>query len=277
MKQPNPLLPQGSFEAHARGKSHVRIAVFSILAIHVVVLGALLIQGCKRDDKDTASNPPTNDVGAVPSFTPSNDLPVTAVASNPNPPPAFATSVPPAITANTGLPPVPPAPLISSPATSSGFAESAAPIDHTIMKGDTFASLSAKYGVTTKAIQAANPDVSPTKLKIGQKIKIPAKSATAAGNNNGTGAATLAASDSGDSYVVKSGDTLGKIAKARGTTASAIQKMNNLPTTQIRVGQKLKLPAAKAASVATPNPVIPGGATSPGIVPTPPPAPAPAQ
>ena len=67
MKEPSPLVPQGSFEAQAKRKSHVRIAVFSILAIHVVVLGGLLILGCKREDKDkdnSAQNPPTNDVPA---------------------------------------------------------------------------------------------------------------------------------------------------------------------------------------------------------------------
>jgi hypothetical protein len=71
MKQPNPLVPQGSFESQGRRKSHVRLAVFTILAIHLVVLGALLIQGCKREEKDTtALNPPTNDMStAVQPFT----------------------------------------------------------------------------------------------------------------------------------------------------------------------------------------------------------------
>ena len=67
MNEPSPLVPQGSFESQAKRKSHVRIAVFSILAIHVVVLGGLLILGCKRDDKGGETEDPLDDVvgGAV--------------------------------------------------------------------------------------------------------------------------------------------------------------------------------------------------------------------
>ena len=39
-------MPQGSFQD--KGKSHVRITVFAILAIHVVLLGVLLIAGCNK-------------------------------------------------------------------------------------------------------------------------------------------------------------------------------------------------------------------------------------
>src|SRR5688572_14443012 len=57
---PNPLVPQGSMP-DKRGKSHVRIAVFTILAVHAVLLGALLLQGCKRTTTtDMVSNVETN-------------------------------------------------------------------------------------------------------------------------------------------------------------------------------------------------------------------------
>jgi LysM repeat protein len=42
-------------------------------------------------------------------------------------------------------------------------------------------------------------------------------------------------------YVVKSGDTLAKIAKTHGTTIKAIKSANGLDTDHIWVGQKLKL------------------------------------
>jgi len=41
MNTPSPLIPQGALP-NARGRSHIRIAVFTILAVHVVLLGALL-------------------------------------------------------------------------------------------------------------------------------------------------------------------------------------------------------------------------------------------
>ena len=52
---------------------------------------------------------------------------------------------------------------------------------------------------------------------------------------------------SGARYVVKSGDTLGKIARAHGTSYKKIMALNDLKTTGIRVGQKLKMPAPKPA------------------------------
>ena len=54
---PNPLVPQGTFPSHR--KSHVRIAVFSILALHLILLEALLLQGCKRT-ADSGSMQQTN-------------------------------------------------------------------------------------------------------------------------------------------------------------------------------------------------------------------------
>jgi len=226
MKEPSPLVPQGSFEAQAQRKSHVRIAVFSILAIHVVVLGGLLILGCKRDDKsqDTALTPPpmTND---VPPFPGGTDVVTSAY------PPPLSNAV--TIATNIVVPPPQPPVVVDTPVL----------VEHTIVKGDSFATLATKYGVSVRAIQEANPTLVPTRLKIGDKVKIPPKMVrTGTGNGIGT-----PPSDP-DSYTVKSGDTLSKIAKDHRTTVSELQKLNGLATTQIKVGQKLKLPPNAAAA-----------------------------
>ena len=230
MKEPSPLVPQGSFESQARRKSHVRLAVFSILAIHVVVLGGLLILGCKRDDKDGALN-----------STPSNDVPPFASSDvvTPTNPPALPTN--PVVV-------IPPNP--TNPPSTTVNAEPGTLIEHTIVKGDNFATLATKYGVSGKAIQDANPTLVPTKLKIGDKVKIPPKTAAVARNT--------AATNGGDVYAVKSGDTLSKIATEHHTTVKELQKLNNLTTTQIKVGQKLKVPPS---GVATPA----GGTTPPPV------------
>lgn len=44
---------------------------------------------------------------------------------------------------------------------------------HAIEKGDTLGKLADKYGVTLEAIVKANPGIEPTKLQIGQKVRIP--------------------------------------------------------------------------------------------------------
>ena len=228
MNEPSPLVPQGSFESQARRKSHVRIAVFGILAVHVVVLGGLLILGCKREEKpaEHADTPP--------------------LATNDLTPPPFGTDVVVATATNLGaatngavVPPgggAPPAALLSVPP------ETVAATEHKIAKGESFSTLAAKYHVSLKSIVDANPNLVPTKLKIGDVVKIPAKTAAPAVAPG----ATTVAPDTADSYTVKSGDVLGTIAKNHQTTVKEIQKLNNMTTTQIKVGQKLKLPAKTA-------------------------------
>lgn len=44
-------------------------------------------------------------------------------------------------------------------------------------------------------------------------------------------------------YVVKSGDSLEKIAHAHSTTVKALKELNSLATDRIKIGQKLKLPS----------------------------------
>lgn len=230
MNEPSPLVPQGSFESQARRKSHVRIAVFGILAVHVVVLGGLLILGCKREDK------PTETADVPPPLT--NDLTPPPFGSD-----VVTTGVPPAVIATNATALVPPAqtpftpPVVVPP-------EAGALTEHKIAKGESFSTLAAKYGVSLKAIVDANPNLVPTKLQIGDVVKIPAK--TAAPTTN-----VAPVADTADTYTVKSGDVLSTIASKHGTTVKELQRLNNLTTTQIKVGQKLKLPPKTAAPVGT--------------------------
>ncbi len=230
MKGPSPLVPQGSFESQAGRKPHVRIAVYTILGIHVVVLSGLLILGCKREEKEAIPEAPTND--------PSATLPFT------NAPEALAgvTNVVPVAETN----PVTPAALTPTVVTPPPDAGTLAGIEHKIQKGESFSSLASKYGVSVKAIQAANPGVDSTKLKIDQAIKIPPPAPAGVK----TGAPAPASGETAGTYTVKSGDSLSKIATSHKTTVKELQKLNNLTTTQIKVGQKLKVPARAAAPAA---------------------------
>ena len=55
---------------------------------------------------------------------------------------------------------------------------------------------------------------------------------------------TVAGNQTKTVYVVKSGDTLSRIAKVHGTTVKAIKAANNLTNDRIVVGSKLKIPEA---------------------------------
>jgi len=65
------------------------------------------------------------------------------------------------------------APAAESAAADQPAAASAGGKTHKIQGGDTFGKLAKKYNVTVEAIIKANPDVNPSRLKIGQEIAIP--------------------------------------------------------------------------------------------------------
>ena len=246
MNTPNPLVPQGSLQEQSKKKSQVRIIVFSILAVHVVLLGVLLINGCNKHEEPAPVLPPI--------ITP----PVDTNPPPPPPPPPTLTN-PPAVISNP--PPVLPDKPIEPPATAG---------EHTVAKGDTFAIIGKKYGVSIKAIQTANPGVDSRKLKIGQKLVIPAKPPGTTPSGSSAKPETELAS--GETlYTVVKNDNLTKIAKAHGTSPKAIRTANNLKTDQLKVGQKLKMPgkAAPAAPTAPATPAL----TAPPATPIPPMAP----
>ncbi|MCU0771838.1 MAG: LysM peptidoglycan-binding domain-containing protein [Verrucomicrobia bacterium] len=46
---------------------------------------------------------------------------------------------------------------------------------HTVQRGDTYFSIAKRYGVSTAALQAANPGVNPNRLNVGQRLNIPGR------------------------------------------------------------------------------------------------------
>ena len=232
-------------EVKNQGRSRVKVAVYSVLAVHVAGLMALLLtQGCKRE------TPPAEPA-------PQPDVP--AMDTNAQPP--MDTNIPPAMSTNQVVndqfpPPAPPLEPVTPAMTK-----------YVIQSGDSFYSIGKAHGVSQKAIEAANPGVDPKKLKLKQEINLPAPAAAPAPTSTSVPAPEVGGPTV---YTVKSGDNLSKIAAHFGTTPKAIKALNGLATDQIKVNQKLKIPA-KAAPAPEPAPVVP---TMPA--PTAPPATAPA-
>ncbi len=245
MSNQNPLVPQGSLlEQKAKGKPHLRVA-YVIVALHLLFLGGLLIQGCKREDQTEASTHlaatnestlPPLDSGSLYSTTP----------------PASSSNAPAADLAQRGASTA--TNLAGQVSTAAQPAESAAR-EYVVLKGDSFYSIGKKFGVTTPAIARANPGIDSTRLKVGDKLQIPAAAASSGAGSS----AAVAASEAGatDVYEVKPGDTLGRIAKAHGTGVTEIKSLNGLKTDRINVGQKLKLPAARVSPATAPAAALP--------------------
>ncbi len=244
MNNPNPFVPKGSIlEQQSKRRSRFKLAVFCVVAVSVTGLTAMLIQGCKREQPEETldTSVPTIDTNMLAT----TDTNVPAMDTN------MAPVVPPTVV-------TPPVVVPPEPATA----------EYVVVKGDTLDKIARNNHTTVKAIEAANPGVVPTKLKVGQKLTIPA-------GTGGVSAPTAAVSNSGsDIYAVKSGDTLTKIAKTHGTTVKAIQAANNMSTTRITVGQKLKIPMKE--SVAAPVVSAPEPAPAP-VMPSPAPETVPAK
>ncbi len=278
MNNINPLLSPGNLlEQRAKSKSNLIIAVFTVLAIHVVLFCGLLMQGCRQE---TTGSKATNAVAVDPRMLALTNLP--AVTSNlvaeppPSPPPVATPSNPPPVTpavadtggvasnppaanppvADTGGAPANPPPGNPPPA-NPPVVEPGGSKEYTVAKGDYFLKIAKAHGITVADMTKANPNVDSRKLKIGQKLVIPAPSAapeggkTEGGKTEGAGGAKAEAGGV-TTYTVKANDNLTKIARLHHTTAKEIQALNKLPFNQLRVGQKLKIPAPKTGSSATP-------------------------
>jgi LysM repeat protein len=94
---------------------------------------------------------------------------------------------------------------------------------HTVKRGETLGVIAKKYGLTASALATHNGIANPNRVKVGQKLTIPAKTDTI-------------------TYTIRKGDTLSTIAKKYKTTAAAIAKANGIKNPKtIQPGQKLKI------------------------------------
>ena len=98
---------------------------------------------------------------------------------------------------------------------------------YTVKKGDTLYGISNQFGVSVVDLKNLN-NLKDNNLKIGQVLKI--------SQNSGTNP------DSTINYIVKKGDSLYSIARVYKTTVQEIQKLNNLKSNTLSIGQELQIP-----------------------------------
>ena len=175
-----------------------------------------------------------------------------------------------------------PAKVVAAPAAP------AAATEYVVKPGDTLFLISKRTNYRQAAILAANPGLNADRIRVGQKIKLPgavasaapavakaaAPEAKAAAAKDGKDKVKLAAAPAPAAantkapvktkagfvpyegptkeYVVKSGDSLGKIAKDSGISIRALKALNGLQQDKLRLGQKLKVPAEKQVAAAKP-------------------------
>lgn len=101
---------------------------------------------------------------------------------------------------------------------------------YTVQRGDSLYKIAQKYNTTVNDIIKLN-NLTTQNLTVGQKLLIPS---------------TVEVEDV---YIVKSGDTLYKIAKRYNTSTEDLMKLNNLTSNILTIGQIIKLPTTEDTEV----------------------------
>ncbi len=256
----------------------MRYLVITVVgAVHVVAIGGLmLMQGCgtTRGPVELQSN-----YEMPPSLPQDQLLPPEPVVEAYRPTTigqAAAAATPKKVT---------PAAVIKPPVTSSR-ATKVKPVDagdvYVVGKGDTLSVIAKRHRVSVADIMVLNNISQPNKIRLGQKLKMPAgasKPAAAATTAKPAvataapaSAPAAAAADTPGVYVVKSGDILSRIAYRQGMTVKALKEANNLKDDKLVVGQKLTLPSGSRTQPGTaPVSATPpaGSNAAPAAVPAP--------
>lgn len=122
---------------------------------------------------------------------------------------------------------------------------------HKVQGGDTLDRIARRYGVSLRNLLSANPNVKPSRLRIGQAVRIPPRGAS---EKNSRGrlvrasaepALPAADADGNRLHRVRNGQTLSQIARRYRVTLTALLDLNQIDAPhRIRVGSVLKIPAA---------------------------------
>jgi LysM repeat protein len=188
--------------------------VGSIVALHTVVIGALIFSGgCGT----TGQTPPPEVAPVV--------MPPTVEP----PPPVVVPPPPPTIE-------LPPAAELTTK-------------KYTVKSGDSLSMIAKRFNVSRADLMKLNKLSDPNKIRVGQKLTLPGyvNLNAPAPVVHKTRKAAPAVVAGGSTYTVVSGDSLGGIAYRHKTTVKAIKQVNNMTSDRISIGQKLALPKGAAA------------------------------
>jgi len=133
-----------------------------------------------------------------------------------------------------------------------------------IRKGDTLYGIARVFNTTPEALKSANK-LRSTRLQIGQELRIPVSGKSVAGtaDSSVTESRSLPESSSvaprtvlpeeldtlpnDDTYVVRKGDSLHRIARIYKTTPRALMSTNGMQGTRLQIGQELRIPVSRTA------------------------------
>ncbi len=104
---------------------------------------------------------------------------------------------------------------------------------YTVKSGDSLWKIANQYGLTVAELKSLN-GLTSDNLSVGQVLKVSNSSGSSNSSNN--------------TYTVKSGDSLWKIANEYGVTVNELKSLNNLTSDILSIGQVLKIPSSSSSN-----------------------------
>jgi LysM repeat protein len=116
---------------------------------------------------------------------------------------------------------------------------------HVVQRGENLFRIALRYGVTYQALAAANGVANPNRVYVGQRLVIP--------GHGSTPPALAPSVPSGQTYVVRRGDTLASIARRYGISMWALAQANGIRNPSfIYAGQVLRIPSGGSPAPSAP-------------------------
>lgn len=230
-------------------KKNLFVILIGVAALHIVIFGGLAVGGCKTPvmGDRTFVAAPVDDSAAGETPAP---LPVNNTVSQPQ------QQARPAVPTYQPMEPVKTQPLTDrSTAVTPGAGESS----YVVKAGDTASKIANAHGVSLAALRKANnmTMAQANKLRIGQKLVIPAAGKPVVANSGKKSGASTRKTQSESvapvlgadgTYTVKAGDSPDRIARRFKVKTDDLLKVNNISDPRrLQIGQKLVIPGKGAA------------------------------